>query len=126
MAEMNPHVKRKWVRALRSGEYEQADGTLVNGSPEEASYCCLAVLLAEARPESFYVNKAKYPSWESSYLEVKESETHFDDENGQMDLVADDLAILYGVDFDTQKVLAEMNDTHKPFSAIADYIEENL
>ena len=123
---MNPWVKRKWVRALRSGEYQQADGTLVNGSPEEASYCCLAVLLAEARPESFYTNSPKYSNWNPTYLEVKESETHVDDENGQMDLIADDLAIIYGVDLDTQKALAEMNDNREPFADIADWIEENL
>ena len=123
---MNPYTKRKWVKALRSGEYEQADRTLVNGSPEEAGYCCLAVLLAEVRPESFYVSNITYFSGETNYLEVKESEKHADDKHGEMDMIADDLAILYGVDFDTQKKLANMNDRRKPFPVIADYIEENL
>lgn len=42
---MDPSVKLRWVRALRSGEYKQGQGflrqTLNNG---ELLYCCLGVL----------------------------------------------------------------------------------
>ena len=37
---MNQYVKRKWVAALRSGEYKQAGGRLRKGD----CYCCLGVL----------------------------------------------------------------------------------
>lgn len=38
---MKPKIKRQWVDALRSGEYEQgARGTLKS----ESGYCCLGVL----------------------------------------------------------------------------------
>lgn len=37
---MDPDVKRRWLEALRSGRYEQANGYLsINGG-----YCCLGVL----------------------------------------------------------------------------------
>lgn len=37
---MNPKVKSKWVKALRSGKYKQDKGTLKSGK----GYCCLGVL----------------------------------------------------------------------------------
>lgn len=46
---MNPEIKRQWVDALRSGEYEQGYGQLrvlsdAVGDPPSYSYCCLGVL----------------------------------------------------------------------------------
>lgn len=37
---MNPKLKKKWVKALMSGEYEQGDSALFSGG----KYCCLGVL----------------------------------------------------------------------------------
>lgn len=37
---MNPEVKKKWVEALRSGEYKQCRGALF----KKGAYCCLGVL----------------------------------------------------------------------------------
>jgi hypothetical protein len=33
----------EWVKALRSGEYKQRDGSLVSVTAEGSSYCCLGV-----------------------------------------------------------------------------------
>jgi hypothetical protein len=43
---MNPEVKDLWVKALRSGEYSQAEGKLCYASKEDGSrsFCCLGVL----------------------------------------------------------------------------------
>ena len=38
---MNKDIKKKWVDALRSGEYKQGQGRLKN---EKNEYCCLGVL----------------------------------------------------------------------------------
>lgn len=40
---MKPEILNKWVKALRSGKYEQGQNRLktLNGQPK---YCCLAVL----------------------------------------------------------------------------------
>lgn len=38
---MNPEIKKRWVAALRSGEYEQGKGRLVT---EDGKFCCLGVL----------------------------------------------------------------------------------
>lgn len=37
---MNPEVKKMWVEALRSGEYQQKTGALRKGD----GFCCLGVL----------------------------------------------------------------------------------
>lgn len=45
---MNARIKKRWVKALRSGEYKQTFGTLryVDDFDEDlrVSYCCLGVL----------------------------------------------------------------------------------
>ena len=41
---MNKQLRDEWVRALRSGEYEQGRGRLRKGNGEDAKYCCLGVL----------------------------------------------------------------------------------
>jgi len=37
---MNPVIKKRWLKALRSGEYVQSQGCL----HDNAGYCCLGVL----------------------------------------------------------------------------------
>lgn len=41
---LDPEAKKKWVEALRSGEYEQGRGRL--HSPLENSFCCMGVARA--------------------------------------------------------------------------------
>ncbi len=38
---MNPTIKSKWIKALRSGKYKQGKGAL---RPTTNTYCCLGVL----------------------------------------------------------------------------------
>ena len=40
MKKLPKRFKDKWVKALRSGDFEQAEGTLFDG---ENKYCCLGV-----------------------------------------------------------------------------------
>lgn len=35
-------IKKKWLKALRSGDYKQGEGALYK--PKEKSFCCLGVL----------------------------------------------------------------------------------
>lgn len=42
---MDATIKARWVEALRSGEYEQAKGSLIVEAPSgKMEYCCLGVL----------------------------------------------------------------------------------
>lgn len=52
---MNPETKAKWIDALRSGEFDQAQATLqANGA-----YCCLGVLMCiqGMSPVAYYENQ---------------------------------------------------------------------
>ena len=119
---MNKWVKRKWVRALRSGEYEQANGCLVDGTVGNVSYCCLGVLLAEMRPESIGSKTVNYYGQGfAEYPMIK-----YGDSDEEVDIIADDLATLFGLDRNTQNELSSQNDREVPFPVIADWIEENL
>jgi hypothetical protein len=45
ITKMKPHIKKKWVSALRSGDFTQTTGTLRDVDAEgNKSYCCLGVL----------------------------------------------------------------------------------
>lgn len=106
---MNPWVKRKWVRALKSGEYRQGQGELVIRKGE--GYCCLGVLGAEMVPEFIRPVSKIDPD-----LGV----------DGYTGALPDDLAVMFDLDQVSQDVLAEMNDSGDTFPQIADWIEENL
>lgn len=41
---MKKNIKKKWLAALKSGEYEQGQGTLVRIEESGKRYCCLGVL----------------------------------------------------------------------------------
>ena len=41
---MNKKIKTKWVKALRSGQYDQTQGYLCEISKKGDSFCCLGVL----------------------------------------------------------------------------------
>ena len=97
---LNKEYKRRWIYALRSGEYKQTKLSLC----DSVGYCCLGVLcmLNALRFEKslsigLFYNDELYDLKNSTYLR--------------------------GEDIN---VLANMNDCGKTFDEIADYIEENL
>lgn len=95
---MDKKLKGKWVKALRSGKYEQGLYTL----KKENRYCCLGVLRHIQFPNS---NASQNGGW---YL----CERHQN---------------LAGLDYSTQEKLSQMNDSGKwSFKRIATYIEKNL
>ena len=101
---MDKELKAKWVEALRSGEYEQADGVLKC----DTGYCCLGVLREVAGPDSMR------------------------EDDHELLLHRED-ADRIGIDYAMQKRLSHMNDGWQKgeirkhsFAEIADYIEANL
>lgn len=105
---MNKYVKRKWLRALRSGEYGKGSGKL--GIPYENKYCCLGVLACEMVPEFAQAHPTK------GKIRV----------SGKYGYLPDDLAILWGLDTDTQITLSRLNDNNMTFEPVIAYIEKNL
>ena len=102
--------RRKWVEALRSGEYEQCTGRLHDGS----GFCCLGVLCEvigmkkkRIATEIYYFGNAS----EIAPLKAQRS-VGLISRNGSFDY-----------DNGNGSCLAEENDSGKSFSEIADIIE---
>ena len=104
---MKPAVKKRWVKALRSGEYEQGQFSLC----KDNKFCCLGVLLDTE--VSF--------DWE--WDEFRECWT-INGEAGHLPGVQ--FNDEFELDVREEDALAGMNDSGKTFPEIADWIEENL
>lgn len=120
---MNDKVKlaRKWIKALRSGKYEQGNGHLLN----KGKYCCLGVLCE--------ISKDKFG------LEVREDGLGFSrGKNVYREylprVVKDFLNLGKFIperSLDIQQYLANMNDgsfgiSKEDFNGIAEWLEQNL
>ena len=104
---MNKQLKIKWLKALRSGEYDQGVGHYVTAGKKYDSFCCLGVLcdIQDAVWDMNGYNKAY-------------------DLDGRT-LVGDAFAP-NGPDWVEQRRLATMNDSGDSFKKIAKYIERHL
>ena len=111
---MNPKIKTKWLKALRSGKYQQAEGTLKVVDANGKSYCCLGVLC-------------------DLYCKTKKIEWNYD----WTDLLPTEVSEWAGIDTESPEVkygkdkqlkeLAWLNDTKKlNFEQIAKVIEREL
>jgi hypothetical protein len=124
--DMKPEVKTKWVEALRSGKYKQAEGVLRD---EDGSMCCLGVLCDILAPEGW----KESPFGGEAIMGKDGAESHwlsFGSAGQLPDLVAD----LAGVDSDPSLfeyddcpipiTCSSANDDYKKtFAEIADLIE---
>ena len=104
---MDKKLKKKWVAALRSGEYKKGVGQLCRISPSGAEYCCLGVLYEVANSES---------AWRVSPRDPQTLTTKSGEE------------MSYGGRWFSRVTLHElqdMNDFGRSFETIAKWIEEN-
>ena len=105
MEKLPEDFKRKWIEALRSGEYKQGRGYLIDMDRE--TYCCLGVACAISGGNFSTAGEGQYPSPDNFGVPV----------------------LLRGKNDLTTK-LAYMNDgidtRDHSFSEIADWIQENL
>jgi hypothetical protein len=138
---VNPHIKALWVKALRSGEYRQTKGQLIQaanpmltypnavatGSPArqlavnggEAAYCCLGVLCDLYEQET---GKTLGRAWDMTVLPA--SVVHW------AELPDNNPDINYVGTIETFKkipMLSDVNDyTSIGFAGIADIIDDQL
>jgi len=115
---MKAKLKKRWVKALRSGRYKQTRQTLQN---EAGANCCLGVLCRIARvPQELRGTHLYFGG--DGYL------------NGNVEL-SDDLLEKFGMLQEQQKHLVVMNDGDADagdgtgaftFGQIANWIEKNL
>lgn len=107
---MNKAIKRKWVKALRSGLYKQGSGKLRSERDEgDVRYCCLGVLCDILGVENFTGMSVPY--------QKALDEIGLDyDEHEQINDNATHAA----------NKLANFNDRGRSFNWIASYIERYL
>jgi hypothetical protein len=105
--EMKPAVKKRWVKALRSGEYEQTQARL----HDEDGFCCLGVLLdVEHSFDWEWDEYAKCWCIDGNHIHLPGFEFNHE----------------YKLSVSEEETLAGMNDDGCTFPEIADWIEENL
>lgn len=107
---LNKKLLKKWIKALRSGDYEQGEGSLC--SDDGRRFCCLGVLadiqgfeweVASDGLIPVYKNNRKMARSSSDYLPEKIAE---------------------GLDGPLQEELIGMNDGCASFNQIANFIED--
>lgn len=113
---MNPVAKELWLSALRSGEFVQGTGSLLN----DGRYCCLGVLSEVALQNGVEVKKGR--CW-SDHCDCKQ--VTFDDHSSYQPASVASWANLSPSSSATN-ILAGKNDGGATFAEIADWIEENL
>jgi len=118
---MKKRYKAIWVKALRSGEYEQGKGQLCITWDGVSKYCCLGVAIEELVDADWEPQEGSVSSvvgWGirglTGRLPMEEREK-------------------IGISLEAESELIHMNDgtgkyydSDKSFSEIADWIEENL
>lgn len=109
---MRARLKAKWVEALRSGRYRQAQGALYRGT----KFCCLGILCdvdgqpwgPAARVDSD-AGVIKARPYEGSYFQLDDNQLS-----------------RFGLSSDAQFELVRQNDCRVPFAEIADWIEAHV
>jgi hypothetical protein len=133
---MKKDIAKKWVKALRSGKYKQGKSFLKQfNSKGQPKHCCLGVLCelyndtmkknhkrtisVKFRDDSYlYYGYVKFANKDGSLPAVVRKWAGIKNEMGTFSYTERI--------FKHTKCLADLNDTGKKFSTIADIIEKNV
>jgi hypothetical protein len=81
---MNPKIKQKWIKALRSRKYKQGRGRLRMGD----KYCCLGVLMAiQNADDSLYDGRPIPSKWFLGGLSIKAAYTLIAANDGKVNIL---------------------------------------
>lgn len=105
---MDPKLKREWVKALRSGEYEQAQRAMCVWNGKKFAFCCLGVLADISVDGEWELSKGVRYEIRGSCSTSMPKHT---------------LRNAVGLSEEDADVLANMNDDGKSFNQIAAHIE---
>lgn len=120
---MNKTFKKKWVKALRSGKYEQGKGCLREEISGKDTFCCLGVACDLLRPNLWKKEGTDFS------LRMRPGYVEPGDDKGvnSSGYMPEKLAEEIGIEWKTQRELSKLNDNDRSsFSTIADFIEEKL
>src|SRR5271165_690928 len=131
---MNKSIKKKWLKALRSGDYKQGRDVLRKvGRDGEDRWCCLGVLCDiidkkgwDKTPSTNSTNTA-YGYKVSPRREYHEAECTVPESVAKLAGIDNVFVDCENGDRTVRAHLESMNDVRKySFKKIADWIEENL
>jgi hypothetical protein len=105
---MYAKVKRKWVKALRSGDYDQGHHKLRS---KNDNFCCLGVLCN--------LHAMEHPDYAARQRDAR----LYGNKDSFLPEAVEDWA---GLNFPIVRELATMNDNGYTFKQLADYIDKNL
>ncbi|MGY3609896.1 MULTISPECIES: hypothetical protein [unclassified Bradyrhizobium] len=107
---MDADLKKRWVEALRSGDYKQGRRVL----RQDDMYCCLGVLC----------DLAATGEWRRQ----PDGQTHVYSVDGEYDDIYMPWPVMAfcGLDHNKEMAVSTMNDDGKSFADIASWIEANL
>ena len=109
---MEHYIKKRWVEALRSGDYEQGKGYL-----QEEGFCCLGVLC------DLHHNLTSEGEWDHEDLETAALYLVYG-EDGEYEFPPDPVLKWSGLNRQLATDLASRNDAGATFEELADLIEE--
>lgn len=107
---MKTETKKKWLEALRSGEYMQANRVLNDG---DGGFCCLGVL-HDVTGGNWHTNGCGEVCTGSKHRRHSDS------------AMLEGKTFLQGLDVYLASNLAELNDKGRTFDEIANVIEEKV
>lgn len=131
---MNPEIKAQWTAALRSGEYEQGQGSL----RRDGKFCCLGVLCDQAVKAGIIPEPTQRDILDDLLYGQEKNSITLPAEVMEWAGVTDanplvDAGILpEGVKWEVEPgdganpALANLNDGGTPFAVIADIIDQQL
>ncbi len=124
---MQLKMKKKWLKALRSGKYTQGLCALKTiAEKKKASFCCLGVLCDINRKE-FTMESARYKNKETVFsADGLSSSSEIPGTIATEFLGAESKNRELNSTEEIQEELAGMNDGGASFKSIANWIEENL
>lgn len=124
-AKMDPELKTKWVKALRSGRYKQTQQQLKSIEGGKPYYCCLGVLCTVSREGKWNDHADGFYLCDVPRYELKDgSGVEFDLK--LKDTLRNKPKVLFGLNVATNNKLVKMNDDGASFQAISDWIETHL
>lgn len=115
--DMKETIKKRWVKALRSGAYDQAGGTLYDGE----GFCCLGVLYdieydGDWQHVGEDVIEGDGETIFSGEWMIDRNASHLSDKFREKCFISDS----------AETSLINLNDEGSSFPEIADWIDENL
>lgn len=111
---MNRRVKKKWLKALRSGEYKQGKGFLRRKNPNtcEWEHCIVGVLCD--------VSGIKWKLYNKNVSCITSSGTY------DVSYLLPEMREKLEISLDDEEILNSMNDKGKTFKQMARWIEAKL